>query len=96
MSTKAECASCAAVNGWNIQGEQEHHQEPCGHQGVHCMQVVERVRRKAAVYGQDITSSSSAPGLEDGDSADGAGPAGCKPLSLHCSRMLPENADSAT
>ena len=48
-----------------------------GEQGTHGVQVVERVRRKAAVYGQDITSSSSAPGLKNGDSADGALPAGC-------------------
>ncbi len=47
---------------------------------MHGMQVVERVRRKAAVYGQDITSSSSAPGLENGASADGARPAGCVPF----------------
>ena len=47
------------------------------------VQVVERVRRKAAVYGQDITSSSSAPGLENGDSAAGAAPAGCVSSSSH-------------
>ena len=40
------------------------------------MQVVERVRRKAATYGQDVTSSSSAPGLDNGDLADSARPAG--------------------
>ena len=40
------------------------------------MQVVERVRRKAATYGQDITSSSSAPGLDNGDLADSARPTG--------------------
>ena len=40
------------------------------------MQVVERVRRKAATYGQDITSSSSAPGLDNGDPADSARPGG--------------------
>lgn len=55
------------------------------------MQVVERVRRKAAVYGQDITSSSSAPGLESGGSTDGAGPEGCAPLAPHHSSTLPKD-----
>ena len=47
-----------------------------GESAVYQVQVVERVRRKAAIYGQDITSSSSAPGLDNGDSADQAGSAG--------------------
>ena len=48
----------------------------CVHEASIHMQVVERVRRKAATYGQDITSSSSAPGLDNGDLADSARPAG--------------------
>ena len=46
------------------------------------MQVVERVRRKAAIYGQDITSSSSAPGLDNG-SSDEADSARCDDSLLH-------------
>ncbi len=46
------------------------------------MQVVERVRRKAAIYGQDITSSSSAPGLDNG-SSDEADSARCDRFLLH-------------
>ena len=48
----------------------------CVHEASIHTQVVERVRRKAATYGQDITSSSSAPGLDNGDLADSARPAG--------------------